>query len=138
MRLIDASVFIHAYLKPKRKLKNHEIKIKESAKRIVKRINDGENVYLTIPQLTEIANLVEHLMPLEHAEDIEEFLLTSPNIRLVAVSKNDYIDALKISKDMQVGLNDCVAFVVMREKGVKEIYSFDSDFDRLGVKRVTN
>ena len=37
MRFVDASVFVHAFLKPKRELKPHEIKIKESAKKIVRR-----------------------------------------------------------------------------------------------------
>lgn len=48
MRFVDASVFVHAYLKPKRRLKPHEMKIIESAKKIVKRINDGEEVGITV------------------------------------------------------------------------------------------
>jgi len=36
MRFIDSNIFIHAYIKPKRKLQKHEEKIKEEAKNIVR------------------------------------------------------------------------------------------------------
>lgn len=38
MRFVDVSVFVHAFVKPKRELKQHEIEIKESAKDIVESI----------------------------------------------------------------------------------------------------
>ncbi len=67
MRFVDASVFVHAFIKPKRKLKPHEVRIKESAKAIVKRINDGEEVGITVVQLAEIANLLESYLTLKDA-----------------------------------------------------------------------
>ena len=59
MRFVDASVFVHAFIKPKRELKPHEVKIREAAKVIVKKINEGEKVGLTVIQLAEIANIRE-------------------------------------------------------------------------------
>jgi len=47
----DASVLVHAFIKPKRKLKPHEVEIKETAKKIVSRINEGEEVGITVVQL---------------------------------------------------------------------------------------
>jgi AbrB family looped-hinge helix DNA binding protein len=38
LRFVDVSVFVHAFVKPKRELKQHEIEIKESAKDIVESI----------------------------------------------------------------------------------------------------
>ncbi len=73
-------------------------------------------------------------MQLEYAQDIEEFLLASLNITLISVAK-DYVDTINIAKDI-IGLNDCVTYIIMKKKGIEEIYSFDSDFDRLGVKRI--
>ena len=137
MRFVDASVFVHAFIKPKRKLKPHEVKIKESAKEIVKRINEGEEVGITVIQIAEIANLLESYLPLNEALKIEEFLLVAGNVKVFDVTKKDCLNALKIAKKKNVGLSDAIAYVIMVKKGVKEIYSFDKDFDNLNVKRIT-
>ena len=137
MRFVDASVFVHAFLKPKRKLKPHEIRIKESAKKIVKRINDSEEVGITVVQVAEIANLLESYLPLNEALKVEEFLLLAGNVRVFDVTKKDCLRALKIAKEKKVGLSDAIAYVIMTKNDVREIYSFDSDFDKLDVRRVT-
>lgn len=136
MRFVDASVFVHAFLKPKRELKPHEIEIKESSKRIVKRINEGEEIGITVVQIAEIANILESYLPLSEALKIEEFLLLARNVDVFDVTKRNCLEALKISKERKVGLSDAVAYVIMKNNDVDEIYSFDSDFDRLNVKRV--
>ncbi len=137
MRFVDASVFVHAFLKPKRKLKPHEVKMKESAKEIVKRINDGEEVGITVVQIAEIANLLESYLPLSEALKVEEFLLLAGNVKVFDVTKKDCLKALKIAKEKNVGLSDAIAYVIMKKNSVEEIYSFDSDFDKLDVRRVT-
>ena len=137
MRFVDASVFVHAFLKPKRELKPHEMKIKESAKKIVKRINDGEEVGVTVVQVSEIANLLESYLPLNEALRVEKFLLLAGNVKVFDVTKRDCLKALKIVKEKDVGLCDAIAYVIMMKNGVNEIYSFDSDFDKLNVRRVT-
>ncbi|RLF19404.1 MAG: twitching motility protein PilT [Thermoprotei archaeon] len=139
MRLIDASVFVHAFIKPKRKLKPHEVKIKEAAKTIVKRIDSGEKVAITVIQLAEIADILESYMPLEKALKIEEFILYAPNIKVYEVTKKDCIDALQIAKKYKIGLSDAIAYIIMVRKSIKEIYSFDKDFDKLkSIKRITH
>jgi hypothetical protein len=135
LRFVDASVFVHAFIKPRRELKPHEIEIKESAKKIVKRINEGEEVGITVVQVAEIANILESYLPLEDALKVEEFLLLAGNVKVYDVTKKDCMKALKIASDKNVGLSDAIAYVLMDEE-VEEIYSFDSDFDRLKVKRV--
>lgn len=138
MRFVDASVFVHAFLKPKRKLKDHEVKIKESAKKIVKRINNGEEVGITVVQIAEIANLLESYLPLKEALKVEEFLLLAKNVKVFDVTKRDCLKALKVVKEKEVGLSDAIAYVIMIDNNVREIYSFDRDFDRLNVKRITD
>ncbi len=138
MRFVDASVFVHAFLKPKRKLKDHEVKIKESAKSIVKRINNGEEVGITVVQIAEIANLLENYLPLDEALKVEEFLLLAKNVKVFDVTKRDCLRALKVAREKKVGLSDAIAYVTMIDNNVKEIYSFDRDFDRLNVKRITD
>ena len=53
VKFIDASVFVHAYLKPKRTLKPHEAAMKEAAKQIVTRVNGGEGVVISVVNLGE-------------------------------------------------------------------------------------
>ena len=137
MKLIDASVFVHAFLKPKRKLKPHEVEIKKSAKTIVKKINEGEEVGLTVVQLAEIANILESYMPLEKALQIEKFLLYAPNIKIYEVDKKNCLKALKTAEEEKIGLSDAIAYIIMLENNIKEIYSFDNDFDKLKeIKRI--
>jgi len=47
------------------------------------------------------------------------------------------LKALEIAKEKDVGLSDAIAYVIMKKNSVEEIYSFDSDFDKLDVRRVT-
>ncbi len=137
MRLVDASVFVHAFLKPKRELKPHERAIKEGAKAIVRRINEGEEVAMTAVQLAEIANLLEAHMSLEIAFKVEEFLIEAPNISILTVDRKICSEALKVSRKYGVGLSDAIAYVSMMREGIAEVYSFDRDFDRLPeVRRV--
>lgn len=120
MRFVDASVFVHAFLKPKRELKPHEMKIKESANKIVKRINDGEEVGVTVVQVSEIANLLESYLPLNEALRVEKFLLLAGNVKVFDVTKRDCLK-VKIVKEKNVGLCDAIAYVIMMKNGVNEI-----------------
>lgn len=138
MRFVDASVFVYAFLKPRRPLAPHEVDAKENAERIVMRINRGERVGLTVVQLVEIANVLEKYMPMEAAYHVEKFLLYAPHVEIHQVDRETCIEAFKIAEERKVGLSDAIAYIVMLREGVREIYSFDVDFDRLdGIKRIT-
>lgn len=137
MRFVDASVFVHAFLKPKRELKQHEVKIKEAAREIVKRINGGEKVATSLVQIFEIANILESYLPVEKALEVEEFLLLSGNVKVYDLTGKECILALKIARNKHTGLSDATAYLLMRENEIEEIYSFDRDFDRFeGIKRI--
>nr|MDO8044771.1 type II toxin-antitoxin system VapC family toxin [Candidatus Baldrarchaeota archaeon] len=134
-----ANVFLYAYLKPKRRLKEHEVKLKENAKEIVKRINEGEFVFISTVHFSEIVNILEDNAPLDVALEVEESILLRENIRFIDVSKKDYLNAIEVAKKFKVGLNDALAYVAMKRIGIDEIYTFDKDFDRLpDVKRIIN
>jgi predicted nucleic acid-binding protein len=102
------------------------------------RINRGERVGLTVVQLVEIANVLEIYMPMEAAYHVEKFLLYAPHVEIHQVDRETCIEAFKIAEERKVGLSDAIAYIVMLREGVREIYSFDVDFDRLdGIKRIT-
>lgn len=138
MRFIDASVFVYAFLKPRRELTPREAEAKERAKNIVRRINEGERVGITVAQLVEVANVLEKYMG-EAAHQVERFLLHAPNVWVYPVDREVCVEALKVAMEKRVELTDAIAYVVMLRHGVREIYSFDADFDGLeGIKRVTS
>jgi len=134
---VDASVFVYAFLKPKRKLQPHEANIKDAAKKIVSRINEGEEVATSVVQFSEVCNVLEDYLPLEEAFEIERGLLFTDNIVIREVSEEDYLEALLIAEDQKVGANDALAYVLMKETGLGRIYSFDKDFDAFAdIKRI--
>ena len=138
MRFIDSNVFIHAYIKPSRRLREHEKRIKDDAKTIIARVNRGEEAVSTVVHLGEIANLLEDFMPLESALEVVRGLLLKGNIHIAEMSRQDYLSALPIAEESAVGLNDALAYIFMIREGLGEIYSFDKDFDKLEkVKRAT-
>lgn len=126
---LDANVFVYAFLKPKRKLQPHEEEIKEAAKKIVTRINAGEEVVTSVVHFSEVCNVLEDYLSLEEALAIEIDLLFRDNILIKTVTEEDYLKALATAEDHQVGANDAIAYVLMKESGLNRIYSFDKDFD---------
>ncbi|MEM3379061.1 MAG: type II toxin-antitoxin system VapC family toxin [Candidatus Bathyarchaeia archaeon] len=134
---VDASVFVYAFLKTKRKLQPHEASIKEAAQKIVLRINEGEEAATSTVHFSEVCNVLDDHLPVEEALAIEKSLLFLDNIVIYKVSKEDYLKALSIAEEQQVGVNDALAYVLMKEAGLNRIYSFDKDFDLFkDIKRI--
>jgi predicted nucleic acid-binding protein len=126
---VDANVFVYAFLKTKRALQPHEVKIKEAAKKIVSRINEGEKVVTSVVHFSEVCNILEDYLPIGEAILIEKGLLFRENILICEVSKDDYLKAISVTEDQKVGVNDALAYVLMKKEAIQTIYSFDKDFD---------
>lgn len=126
---VDANVFVYAFLKTKRQLQPHELKIKEAAKRIVSRISKGEKVATSVVHFSEVCNILENNLPLREAILLEKGLLYRENVLICEVAQEDYIKAVSVAEDHQVGVNDALAYVLMEKEGIRTIYSFDKDFD---------
>ncbi len=136
-RFVDASVFVHAYLRSRRELRPDERAMKAHARDIVARIDAGEEVVTSSVQFSEVANLLEQWFPFEDAKTIQRGILTLDSVRILSVTRTDLIEALAIEPDAGLGTSDALAVILMRREGLREIYSFDRDFDRApGVRRV--
>ncbi len=139
MRFIDASVFLYAFLKPKRPLPRQIVELKENAKKIVSRIDGGEQVVTTVVHISEIADIVEAKASRLLAATVVEALLSKENIIVYPVAPGDYIAAVEIARTYRIGVNDAVAILYMKAEGIDEIYSFDKDFDKVpGITRITS
>jgi predicted nucleic acid-binding protein len=126
---VDANVFVYAFLKPKRKLQPHEVAIKEAAKKIVARISAGEEAATSVVHFSEVCNVIDDYLPFEEALALEKGLLLLENIQIHEVTQEDYLNAVSISEQHHLGINDSLAYVVAKRLEISKLYSFDKDFD---------
>ena len=137
MRFVDASVFIYAYLTPKKALPANLKRMKDNAKTIVTRINAGEPTVTSVVHLSEVANILEARIPLSQARSILETLVLKDSLRLLGVTPAQYQNAIVISETYNVEINDALAKLLMDAATISEIYSLDKHFDTLGMTRIT-
>lgn len=138
MRFIDASVFLYAFLKPRRSIPRDIQELKESAKRILMRIEEGEEVVTTVVHLSEVANILETRLTKAKSIEYIKTILAKPTIHVYDVDVASYAEAVLIAEKYMIGVNDALALVYMKRLGINEIYSFDRDFDKVEwVKRIT-
>ncbi len=138
MRFIDASVFLYAILKPRRGVTQDILELKDSAKKILLRIEEGEEVATTVVHLSEVANILESHASKTMSIEYVKTILGKPSIHVYDASVADYGEAILKAEEYMIGVNDALALVYMEKLGLREIYSFDSDFDKIKwVKRVT-
>ena len=138
MRFLDAIVFIYAYYKPKKQLTQKEKQMKEHAKKIVSSVSQGkEEVMMTVVHVSEIVNILKHGMPLDPLTTIIRGLFMLDNMKIMGITREAYFAATELGDDLKLEANDALAVDVMRLNGIKEIYSFDEDFDQIeGITRL--
>ena len=132
MRFLDANVFIYAYYKPKKQLTQKEKQMKEHAKNIITNVSRGkEDVIITVIHVSEVVNILKHGLSADELNAIIRGLFMLDNLKIMDVARNEYFAAIELGDDLKLEANDALAVDVMRLNGVKEIYSFDEDFDRI-------
>ena len=132
MRFLDANIFVYAYYKPRRELSQKAREMKEGAKDILMRINEGkEMVVTTVVHLSEMSNILKRGMTLSDLTEVILGLFMMENVVVKSVSRDLYFSATELGRDLELGPNDALAVEVMRKNEIKEIYSFDTDFDNI-------
>lgn len=135
MRFLDANIFIYAYYKPGRKISDRAKWMKEESKKILKEVNDGEEVMTTVVHLSEVNNFLKKSMDTTSLENLLLELYMLDNVEITGVSDEDYLSAITMMSETGLDANNSLALKVMREAEVKEIYSFDRGFEHF-VKRL--
>jgi predicted nucleic acid-binding protein len=138
MRFLDANVFIYAYYKPKKQLTQKEKQMKEHAKKIVSSVSQGkEQVTTTVVHLSEIVNILKHGIPLDQLTTTIRGLFMLDNVKIMGITREAYFAAAELGDDLKLEANDALAVDIMRLNDIKEIYSFDEDFDEIeGITRL--
>ena len=138
MRFLDANVFIYAYYKPKKQLNQKEKQMKEHAKKIVSSVSQGkEQVTTTVVHLSEVVNILKHGIPLDQLTTAIRGLFMLDNVKIMDITREAYFAAVELVDDLKLEANDALAVDAMRLNDIKEIYSFDEDFDQIeGITRL--
>jgi len=137
MRFIDANIFLYAYLTPRRSLKEEEQRLKQAAKEIIQRLDEGESMATTTVHLSEVVNVIEKSMGLSHSISFIKRVLTVDSIDVYPVKMDDYQEAVPIAEGLVVGLNDALAYRMMKHHGITQVYSMDRHFDKFsGIERL--
>jgi len=132
MRFLDANVFIYAYYKPKRPLTRKEQLMKNEAKEIINKVNEAkEEITTTVIHVSEAVNILKHGMPLESLINLILGFFMLDNVKIVGVDKETYFAAAELGRDLKLDPNDALTVEIMRLTGIKEIYSFDEDFEKI-------
>jgi len=59
------------------------------------------------------------------------------NVKIEGISREAYFAATELGEDVKLDPNDALAVDVMRLNDIREIYSFDEDFDKAeGISRL--
>ena len=134
---MDSNVFLHAFLTPRRPLVEEEQLVKEEAKAIVKRVEEGEEVAMTTVHLSEVVNIIEAGLGLQRSLGFLAWAVASDNVEVYPVTLEDYGSVLPLARDNGISANDALAYLSMGLHGLREIYSFDRHFDKLrDVRRI--
>jgi uncharacterized protein len=138
LRFLDANVFVYAFYRPRRKLTIRELKMKEESKKILESISDGrEKVITTTVHLSEMVNILKHGMDPSNLADLVVQLLSLDNLRTETVDRDQYLAASELGRDLNRDPNDALVVLVMREHKLREVYTYDGDFDELeGIVRL--
>ncbi|KKM82334.1 hypothetical protein LCGC14_1320690 [marine sediment metagenome] len=134
MIYLDANIFIYAYFKPKKgKGLSDKIKwCKEEAKKIVEKINEEKNNYcISLIQLSEVVNLLKKVMSWENLKEFIMGLISNKSVEIIEISKMLYINAVNKMIEYNMDSNDISAYLLMKEKNIKEIYTFDQQYENI-------
>ncbi len=133
MKFVDSNVLIYAILKPRKKPDEKVSEMKRKSLKILQKIQSGEEVATTTVHLSEVANVIESKAGVRKAaEFVREFMLLR-NVEVLSVDAEDYLRAALIALERDVDVNDALAYLKMKETGIREIYTFDEHFRKLDV-----
>jgi predicted nucleic acid-binding protein len=124
VRFVDANVFIYVLVEsPKKDC--------EISKRILKRIENGEE---TVTSLAIIQEIVDWLEYNNRKKEVRSFLVgvnSYLSLQKTNVDWDDFLSALDNVDKYKIDYVDALTLQRMKKNNITEIYSNDKDFDRV-------
>ena len=131
MRFIDTNLFLRYFTRDDEKKADDVLKL-------LKRVARNEEKVTTSPLVIfELVFTLEsyYTVPREEIEKLVQPLLNLRGMRLD--SRDVFESALELYSQGKLSFADAFNACFMRKREIKEIYSFDEDFDQVeGIKRV--
>ena len=132
--IFDSNIFIAIWHRGDSK-KDAAIKILDTFK------SEGiKNVYITNYVLVEVINFLLKKMNFEDLMQVYDYLTTTDRIKIIQVDKimETGIHSLFLQYK-SLSLTDCSLAALAKELSIRNIYSFDSGFDKVkGIIRLEN
>ncbi len=95
---------------------------------------EGRNLLITDAVLLEIGNALARGFK-KQAIEIISYFIESEEVEIFRHSSQIFDKAFALYKkynDKEWSLVDCISFIVMRERGIKQALTFDRHFDQAG------
>jgi uncharacterized protein len=99
--------------------------------------HDGTRLITTQAVMLEIGNALSKCRYRMAAIEILTSLESDPSVEIVSLTPELYSKAFNLYKsrpDKEWGLIDCISFVVMEERGIKEALTCDEHFEQVGYR----
>lgn len=96
-----------------------------------------KNLVTTTYIFDETVTFLKRHMGHEKAADVGTRLLSSSIVEMVHISQKDFETGWEMFlkyKDKGFSFTDCLSFLVMEQKGLKEALTFDEHFGQMGFK----
>ena len=130
MRFVDANTFIYV-------LVGSPEKDCETSKRILKRIENGEEAATSLAVIQEVVDWLEYN---NRKKEVRSFLTAVNSYLTMNKLDNtwdDFFTALNDADEHSVDFVDALTLQTMKKNKINEIYSNDKDFDRVKwIKRI--
>ncbi|OIN96232.1 hypothetical protein AUJ66_06935 [Candidatus Desantisbacteria bacterium CG1_02_38_46] len=125
MYLVDANVIL-------RYLTEDDKKKADACEKLLERAVDGkEKLFISDMVIAEIIWVLEKIYKYE--KDAIRFriekILNTPN--LIFQNKNLLEESISLYEEANIDFIDAYHIILMRENNIEEIYSYDTDFDRV-------
>jgi uncharacterized protein len=96
---------------------------------------DGTRLVTTQAVVLEVGNALSKLRYRDAAIRLVASLLTDPNVEVLPLEAELFVRAFRLYSDRadkEWGLTDCVSFVVMTDRGIREALTADEHFQQAG------
>lgn len=103
----------------------------EKSDRALALLESNENLWTTEMVIAEIEWVLRDFFELTSKQTADHLkrVLNLPNLTIP--HKKELMEATSLYETINVDWTDCFNAILMKEEGIKEIYSFDKDFNKL-------
>jgi predicted nucleic acid-binding protein len=130
MRFVDANVFIYVLVKSPQK-------DYETSKRILKRIENGEETATSLAIIQEVVDWLEYNNRKKEARTFLTAINSYLTMNKLTITWSGLLTALDNTAEPKIDFVDALTLQTMQNNKINEIYSNDKDFDRVKwVKRI--